>query len=400
MLRNAVFVFLIVAIVILFSFTLVSFSQRPTNQRGRVGADGHTGYTGAKGVTGLLGAVGASGTDGSQLNTGLRGATGPQGLLNSFLTGSTGTVRGFTGFVGSTGSKGVTGRTGISAVFTNTGPAGPSGMTGIVGSTGSQGLNAIFTNSGFTGPDSIWTGPTGRTGVNGNQLNTGSTGPTGAMGPAGPAGVAGLFVNTGPVGPAASVAVLGIGSALGNTNDRAMSWSKPHKTFHLEAASHVHPGSMTTQEQTIAGEKIFLHAVSCEEGFSCAASYAFMGQTNQYIPAMTKQNARFTFDPHFTNTFFTLQRTDTVRLLVPGIYQITTESRLENATKNVKINVLFNGERHATQTEPYLHRNPYQTMEVFFVRKPGVLTLQVNNPTHDAVMMSSCSLSLSLISRL
>jgi hypothetical protein len=254
--------------------------------------------------------------------------------------------------------------------------------------------------TGPTGLPGIIAGVTGPSGINGNLVNTGPQGPTGVSGVTGPAGVAGSSINTGPVGPPAQMAILGVGEFGSNANSRAISWNGQAKTLHFEGASSSHPGLMTAWNQTIAGEKSFLHRVHLPNGFYSDGTHSFVGTRDFYVPAVSKSNIRFAFDPHFASTFFAMKGTDTVRILVPGIYLVGTETELTAPEKEFSVNVFVNGRRHETQAPQTMHQNPQHVMDFLFVRTPCSVTLRTNNPTNQAVTVSSARLFLTLISRL
>jgi hypothetical protein len=159
---------------------------------------------------------------------------------------------------------------------------------------------------------------------------------------------------------------------------------------------------MSVYDQSLRGEKSFLMAAELKEGFYSDVSHCFEGTNDLYVPAMTKSNILFAFDPHFSSSFFTIIKNDTIRILIPGIYLIstTTEFSSPSSNTNVNVHIYINGERHATQGELRVNQNPQRVTELLFIEKPSLMIMQTNNMGEHGVTVSSSRLFLSLISRL
>jgi hypothetical protein len=401
--RNTLLIFLFVIIVLLFVITLVSFSQQPTNVRGRRGSDGRQGKTGAYGITGSTGPTGPSGINGDQLNTGLTGMTGFTGLSGPGPTGPTGVFTGSTGLTGSTGSTGPTGAQGLPGTQVNTGLTGSTGPTGASGLLGFQGLNGVFTNTGPTGATGPFTGPQGPSGIDGNLLNTGLTGPTGPNSDAtGPTGIPGSLVNTGPTGPVGAAAIFSVGQFGNAPNPFAA--SRLASSVHFHPASEDYPGFLSTHQQSIVGTKDFRDVAEFRSGFYGVSIALENG--GALAPALSTTSIEFaSIGTEFVNTnadaLFFKQSSGAVTILVPGMYLITYTVNTTNENNGL-FGIFVDGERPNANNLQKMFGNTVSTSEV--VRIPNAnteLSLRCRNVTNQSIVVGpNCEMTIALLFRL
>lgn len=122
---------------------------------------------------------------------------------------------------------------GIDTVINTTGFLGPTGPTGPVGALGPTGPQGDIGLTGPTGP----IGPTGEVGPTGPIGPTGDTGPQGDIGPTGPQGPTGSIGPTGSVGPTGPLNKDSFVSAVANSANGTIVFTKQNgETVVLQAA--------------------------------------------------------------------------------------------------------------------------------------------------------------------